>query len=353
MQITMRSYLTAGTVAVVGAGAIAMAPVVVDAPLTVPAPAVAEVSLTGIGLSLTDVVGLLQGFGIGGALPDFLTSLPSLLPTDIVTTVVTEFVNQASPLVMAAAGEVFDYLGAAVAGLISGPESIPARFGDALAAIPEAVGAAFDALGSGDLAVALQTITESLAGPVSGIAALLSEAAQSFEEFLSTQLDGLITTLPSVLYAAVQTVLGGNLQPLIDTLGAGLSGLLGGLIPGSGAATVPAAAAAEVGPAPVARAQTELPAAAEVPAAVAPAASVSVEVSAREEVATATDDENPSAPAVSATRARGANTAKADADSTAGAAGTAAEVSDTESRGGATHERATSAKAGAERAGSR
>ncbi|MDQ1318792.1 MAG: hypothetical protein QG655_35, partial [Actinomycetota bacterium] len=175
MQITMRSYLTAGTVAVVGAGAIAMTPVVIDAPLAVPAPAVAEVSLTGLGLSLTDVVGLLQGFGIGGALPDFLTSLPSLLPTDIVTAVVTEFVNQASPLLLAAAGEVFDYLGAAIASLISGPDSIPVRFGDALAAIPETVVAAFEALGSGDLATALQTITDGLAGPVSGIAAVLSE----------------------------------------------------------------------------------------------------------------------------------------------------------------------------------
>lgn len=349
MQITMRSYLTAGTVAVVGAGAIAMTPVVVDAPLAVPAPAVAEVSLTGLGLSLTDVVGLLQGFGIGPALPDFLTSLPSLLPTDIVTAVVTEFVNQASPLVMAAAGEVFDYLGAAVAGLISGPDSIPARFGEALAAIPDAVGAAFQALGSGELAVALQTITDSLAGPVSGIAALLSEAAQSFKEFLSTQFDGLITTLPAVLYAAVQTVLGGNLQPLIDTLGGGLSDLLGGLIPGAGASAVPAAAAAEVGPGPVARAQAELPAAAEVPAAVAPAASVSVEVSARQEAATVAGDETPAAPTVSAPRARGAMTAGADVDSTGGAA----DVSDTGSRGGAAQERAASAKAGAERAGSR
>ena len=353
MQITMRSYLTAGTVAVVGAGAIAMTPVVLDAPLAVPAPAVAEVSLTGLGLSLTDVVGLLQGFGIGPALPDFLTSLPSLLPTDIVTAVVTEFVNQASPLVIAAAGEVFDYLGAAVAGLISGPDSIPARFGEAIAAIPDAVGAAFQALGSGDLAVALQTITDSLAGPVSGIAALLSEAAQSFEEFLSTQFDGLITTLPAALYAAVQTVLGGNLQPLIDTLGGGLSDLLGGLIPGAGASTVPAAAATEVGPGPVARAQAELPAAAEVPSAVAPAASVSVEVSARQEAATVAGDENPAAPTVSAPRARGTVTAGADADSTGGAAAGAADVSDTGSRGGVAQERAASAKAGAERAGSR
>jgi hypothetical protein len=354
MQITMRSYLTAGTVAVVGAGAIALTPVVVAAPLAVPAPAFAEVSLTGLGLSLTDVVGLLQGFGIGGALPDILTSLPSLLPNDIVTAVVTEFVNQAGPLVLAAAGEVFDYLSAAVAGLISGPDSIPARFGDALAAIPETVIAAFEALGSGDLAIALQTITEGLAGPVSGIAAVLSEAAQAFEEFLTTEFNGLITTLPAVLFSAVQTVLGGNLQSLIDTVGDALSDLLGGLTPGAGAATVPAAAAvAAVGNGAANRAQAALPAAAEVPAAVAPA-TVSVAVSAPEETATTVADEPPAA--VATPRSRGAAKVAATDSTPAAAAADAAAAGDSDTadaRGAAAQERGSSAKAGAQRATTR
>lgn len=351
MQITMRSYLTAGTVAVVGAGAIAMTPVVMDAPLAVPAPAVAEVSLTGLGLSLTDVVGLLQGFGIGGALPDFLTSLPSLLPTDIVTAVVTEFVNQASPLVLAAAGEVFDYLGAAIAGLISGPDSIPVRFGDALAAIPETVVAAFEALGSGDLATALQTITDGLAGPVSGIAAVLSEATQAFEEFLTTEFNGLITTLPAVLFSAVQTVLGGNLQSLIDTVGDALSDLLGGLIPGAGASAVPAAAAAvaAVDNGAANRAQATLPAAADVPAAVAPAV-VTVAVSAPEETATTATDETPAA--VSAPRSRSAAKVAA-TDSTPADAAAAGDSDTADTRGAAAQERGSSAKAGAQRAATR
>ncbi|HPY25849.1 MAG: hypothetical protein QG671_3469 [Actinomycetota bacterium] len=350
MQITMRSYLTAGTVAVVGAGAIAMTPVVMDAPLAVPVPAVAEVSLTGLGLSLTDVVGLLQGFGIGGALPDFLTSLPSLLPTDIVTAVITEFVNQASPLVLAAAGEVFDYLGAAIAGLISGPDSIPARFGDALAAIPQTVVAAFEALGSGDLATALQTITDVLAGPVSGIAAVLSEATQAFEEFLTTEFNGLITTLPAVLFSAVQTVLSGNLQSLIDTLGDALSGLLGGLIPGAGASAVPAAAAVvAVGNSPANRAQSALPAAAEVPAAVAPVA-VSVAVSAPEESAAALSDETPAAATVSAPRSRGAAKAAAADQAPGASAATATAEPDTGGDAGATSQRSSAGKAGAARA---
>ena len=139
MEISVRSYLTAGTVAVVGAGAIALAPVVPatsPAALGVPAPAVADVALTAFSFSLSDVLGLLGNFGIGGALPDVLGALPSLLPGDIVTAVVTEFVNQAGPLVTAAASEVFGYLGTAVIGLLIGPDSIPSRFGGALADIP-------------------------------------------------------------------------------------------------------------------------------------------------------------------------------------------------------------------------
>ena len=107
MQISVRSYLTAGTVAVVGAGAIALAPIVPGtspAAIALPTPAVAEVSLTALSLSLNDVLGLLQNFGIGGTLPDILTALPSLLPTDLINAVVTEFVTQAGPLVTAAAG---------------------------------------------------------------------------------------------------------------------------------------------------------------------------------------------------------------------------------------------------------
>ncbi|TXI43102.1 MAG: hypothetical protein E6Q56_00235 [Mycobacterium sp.] len=360
----MRSYLTAGTVAVVGAGAIAMAPVALEAPLAVPAPAIAEVSLTGLGLSLTDVVGLLQGFGIGGALPDFLTSLPSLLPNDIVTAVVTEFVNQASPLVLAAAGEVFDYLGAAIAGLISGPDSIPARFGDALAAIPETVVAAFELLGTGDFGTAFQTIADVLAGPVSGISAVLSEAAQQFEEFLTTEFNGLIGALPAVLFSAVQTVIGGGLQTLIDTVGGALSDLLNGLVPGLAASTVPAAAAAVavVSSGAANRSQSALPAAAELPAAVAPAA-VSVVVSAPEATSTAAADETSAT--VSAPRSRGAaKSAAADSasaaeaatgsDSAAEAATGAADDADTAgARGSAAGERGASAKAGAQRGGSR
>ncbi len=279
MQISVRSYLTAGTVAVVGAGAIALTPVVTTAPMPgLPAPAVAEVALTGLSLSLTDVLGLLDGLGIVGAVPDFLTSMGSLLPTDIVTAVVTEFVNQASPLLLATAGEVFDYLGAAIAGLISGPESIPVRFGDALAAIPVTLGSALQSLGTGDLVTAIQTVSDGLAAPVQGITAALTEAGQAFQAFLTTEFTGLVGALPGVLLAAVQTVITTNVQSLIDTVTNALSGLLGGLVPGS--AAVVAGAGANMGAMAAIRASdsaavAELPAAA-VPVTVTPKAAAAV-----------------------------------------------------------------------------
>ena len=253
MEISVRSYLTAGTVAVVGAGAIALAPVVPatsPAALGVPAPAVADVALTAFSFSLSDVLGLLGNFGIGGALPDVLGALPSLLPGDIVTAVVTEFVNQAGPLVTAAASEVFGYLGTAVIGLLIGPDSIPSRFGGALADIPVVLATAVGSLTTGDIAGTLQTITTGLAAPITGITQAITDAAEAFQTYLATQFNDLLGALPGVLLSAVQTVLGGNLQSLIDTIGGALSGLFGGLIPAASVraasvvADVPAAAAA-------------------------------------------------------------------------------------------------------------
>ncbi|MBU3748883.1 MAG: hypothetical protein FGM52_00230, partial [Mycobacterium sp.] len=82
MQLSVRSYLTAGTAAVVGAGAIAIAPPIpASRHLELPLPAVAEVSLTGASFSISDIVGVLGGVlgGGGGA------SLPEIfgVPTDL------------------------------------------------------------------------------------------------------------------------------------------------------------------------------------------------------------------------------------------------------------------------------
>ncbi len=324
MQSTVRSYLTAGTVAVVGAGAIALTPVVASAPLpaAVPAPAVAEVALTGLSLTLTDVLGLLDGLGIGGVVPDFLTSLPSLLPTDIVSAVVAEFVNQASPLVLAAAGEVFDYLGAAIAGLISGPDSIPVRFGDALAAIPATLVSAVESLGSGDLATAVQTITDALSGPAAGITAVLTEVGQDLQVFLTAEFSGLVGALPGVLLAAVQTVITDNVQSLIDTITGALAGLTGGLVPGSAAAVAAVTPAGTVGcDTPAIRSATgadavALPAANAVP--VTPSAAATVQA-AVETAAPAVSTPTRARPSDAASRSRGAVTQAAPAQAVSGA----------------------------------
>lgn len=250
MQTSIRSYLTAGTVAVVGAGAIALAPVVpVTSPglAQVPAPAIAEVALTGLSLSLTDVLGLLQNFGIGGALPGILTALPSLLPTDIINAVITEFVGQAGPLLTTAATEVLGYLGTAVTGLLVGPDSIPVRVVAALAAVPTVLASAVGSLVSGDLGAALQTVVSGLVAPISSIGQAIADATTAFQSFVTTKLNGLITTLPGVLFGAVQAVLGTNLQSLVSSIGTAIAGLFGGLVPA--AASVSAVSA---GPGPAA-----------------------------------------------------------------------------------------------------
>jgi hypothetical protein len=273
MQISVRSYLTAGTVAVVGAGAIALAPIVPStspAAIALPTPAIAEVSLTALSLSLNDVLGLLQNFGIGGTLPDILTALPSLLPTDLINAVVTEFVTQAGPLVTVAATEVFGFLGTAVTGLLTGPDSIPARFGEALAAIPAVLVSAIGSLSTGDIATALATITAGLAAPASGISQAIADATAAFQDFVTTQVNGLITVLPGVLFSAVQTVIGNNLQAIIDSVGTAISGLFGGLIPA--AAAVSAAASVPAPNGALLRSSAVVPAAAAAaPVAVAPA----------------------------------------------------------------------------------
>ena len=99
MQISVRSYLSAGMTAVVGAGAIAMAPVGTMSdlsPAALPVPVVAEVALAGVTLPFTDILSLLQALGVGGAIPD----ITNLVPADFANAIATEFLNQATPLVL-------------------------------------------------------------------------------------------------------------------------------------------------------------------------------------------------------------------------------------------------------------
>jgi len=238
MQISVRSSLTAGMVAVVGVGAIALAPVESGAlsPLTVPTPAVADVTLAALTLPFTDIVSLLQSLGIGGAIPD----ITSLVPADFANAIATEFLTQATPLVTAAATDVFAYFNSTVAGLFIGPTSIPARFGDALGAIPVVLVTAVQALATGDLPTAVQTLSTGLVAPITSIQQAVLEATGSFQSFVTAQINSVTTALPGVLLSAVSTVITNDLQSVLAAVQNAISALTFGLIPP--AASTPAAA---------------------------------------------------------------------------------------------------------------
>jgi len=239
MQISVRSHLTAGMAAVVGASAIAMAPVgAISAPssLAVPVSASAEVALAGITLPFTDILSLLQTLGIGGTIPD----ITGLVPADFLNAIATEFLNQATPLVTTAASGVFVYLNSTVAALLSGPASIPARFGEALGAIPTVLTTAFQSASAGDIPAALQALSTGLYAPVTAIGQAVLEAGQAFQTYLTTQINSVTNALPGVLLAAVSKVITDNVQAVMATVQNAISGLLGGLIPTAASISVPA-----------------------------------------------------------------------------------------------------------------
>jgi hypothetical protein len=228
---------------VMGVGTIALAPIESGpglSPLTVPTTAAAEVALAGLTLPFTDIVSLLQSLGIGAAIPD----ITSLVPADFANAIATEFLNQATPLVTAAATDVFAYFNSTVAGLFNGPTSIPARFGDALVAIPVVVVTAVQALSTGDLPTALQTLSTGLVAPITSIQQAVLDATQSFQSFVTAQVNSLTTALPGVLLSAVSTVITNDLQSVLDAVQNAISALTLGLIPP--AASTPAVAAARV-----------------------------------------------------------------------------------------------------------
>ena len=243
MQVSVRSYLTAGMAAVVGASAIAMAPVeAISAPSPVAVSVAAEVALAGITIPFTDILSLLQTLGLGGAIPD----ITGLVPADFLNAVGTEFLNQATPLVTTAAGGVFAYFNSTVAGLLSGPASIPVMFGAALGAIPTVLTTAVQAVSSGDIATALQTLSTGLYAPITAIGQAVVEAGQAFQTYLTTQINTVSNALPGLLLAAVSKVITDNVQSVMASVQTAISGLLGGLIPAAAStrALVAASAAA-------------------------------------------------------------------------------------------------------------
>jgi hypothetical protein len=228
-------------VAVVGAGAIALAPVGPGAALPfsallpeVPSAAAAEVALAGITLPFSDVLALLQTLGIGGAIPD----ISGLVPADLADAIATEFLIQATPLVTTAATEVFGYLNTTIAGLISGPDSIPARFGAALGEVPGVLLTAFQSFSAGDVATTLQVLSSGILAPVNAIGQAVIDAGEALQSYVSTQMTAVTNALPAVLLASVSSVITNNLQSALDAVRTAISDLFSGFFPG--AASVPA-----------------------------------------------------------------------------------------------------------------
>ena len=246
-MISVRSYLTAGTAAVVGASAIALSPVAPGsgpAPIDLPVPAPAAVALTGVTLPLTDVIGVLQTLGgLGGSLTEVLGGF---LPQQFINDIVAEVLNQATPVLTTAAGEVVGYLGTALTGLLIGPDSIPARVGAALVDVPVVLASAVEALSIGDIASAVETATTGLSAPLTEVGQTIADAGQAFQEFLVGKLNETVGALPGILFAAIEAVFGDTFQTSLDTVTDALSGLFGGLLPAADSVDVPAAAAVVV-----------------------------------------------------------------------------------------------------------
>ena len=245
MQISVRSKLTAGLAAATVVGATVLAPVgsVGAHAVAVPPPVVAEFTLTALTVSYSDLVGLLQTLGLGGVIPD----ISGLLPADFVNAIATEFISQAIPLVTSAVSSLLGYVGTAISDLVIGPNSIPVRFGTALGGIPTVVLSAVQSLGTGDVPTALETLSTGLVAPITSIGQAIAEAGQNLQAYLTAQINGLVGALPVTFLAAVQSVIGNNVQSVLDSIRNAISALTGGLIPpAASVSAAPGLAAARV-----------------------------------------------------------------------------------------------------------
>ena len=245
MQISVRSYLTAGTVAVVGAGSIALTPVLpttVASPANLPVPTVAEVALTGTSFSISDVLGVLQNLGGVSGLPSAILdalqnlggiSVPGIsgLPSDLLSSIAREFIKQTIPVVLDAAGPFLDYVKTAASSLLFGPDSLPATL---IGVLPTVIGNVGSALGGGDFNAALKAITDGLAAPLNAVKEVIANVTTQFNAFVSGQLGTIVGALPAVLVAAVQKVIGVNLSDALGAISTVLENLFGGVLPFAG-----------------------------------------------------------------------------------------------------------------------
>lgn len=234
MQISLRSYLTVGTAAVVGAGAIALTPVLPGGAVNaayLPAPVTAEINLTGLNLSFTDILGVLDKFGV----VDIANLMPiiNLLPTNLIDAVTAQFLDDALPLVKQTAGDVFKYVAGAASQLFLGKDSIPNQILGALVNVPAVVGAAVGELKNGDPGAALQALTAGFAAPITVIGQVLKQAIADFTTFMETTLGSVAGQLGTVLVSAVTAVVGDQLGGGLQTIINAIKNLFPGLLPGA------------------------------------------------------------------------------------------------------------------------
>jgi hypothetical protein len=219
--------------AVVGATAIGLSPVQPAPALRaagLPVQAAAEIALTGTSIPWETIATVATAFANGGSLEAGVTVLLNLVGT--------EFVKEATPVVTAAAGDVVKYVGTALAELLSGPDAPQID----VAAI---ILAATTAINAGNLPGAVQALNSALSAPLTQISQVL--LTPEFQAFVTGKISGVLGALPEILRAAVQTVIGIDIKPVIDAL----SGVLGGLLPAASTLTATPALSAAAEPSTV------------------------------------------------------------------------------------------------------
>jgi len=219
--------------AVVGATAISLSPVQPAPALRaagLPVQAAAEIALTGTSIPWETIATVATAFANGGSLEAGVTVLLNLVGT--------EFVKEATPVVTAAAGDVVKYVGTALAELLSGPDAPQID----VAAI---ILAATTAINAGNLPGAVQALNSALSAPLTQISQVL--LTPEFQAFVTGKIGGVLGALPEILRAAVQTVIGIDIKPVIDAL----SGVLGGLLPAASTLTATPALSAAAEPSTV------------------------------------------------------------------------------------------------------
>lgn len=211
MEISVRSYLTAGTAAVVGAAAIGLSPALPAPDLraaALPAPVVAEIALTGTTVPWEAIIAVVKALSTGGSLQGGITSL--------IGSIGTEFAKEALPVVSAFAGDVVKYLATTV---LTGP-------GIDLQAVLTTVAAA---IASGNIGGVVKALTSGLSVSLSQITKLLF--TPEFESFIVTKAGTVLGALPEILRSAVQKVVGIDIKPLVDLLAGLISKILPGFFP--------------------------------------------------------------------------------------------------------------------------